>query len=141
MKIFSQKSSAEASVDFEVMLNYFDRQKSRIQVTASNGEDVGILIPRGQPLSCGDVLTSDCGLSLKILGLPEEVSVIEADGTDLACASYHLGNRHIPVAIDEGELCYHTDHVIDDMMIQLGFVVSPGLRVFHPEKGAYHKRA
>jgi urease accessory protein len=42
----------------------------------------------------------------------------------LAKACYHLGNRHVPLQIMPGELRYHHDHVLDDMLRQFGLEVT-----------------
>jgi urease accessory protein len=44
-----------------------------------------------------------------------------ADPFLLARACYHLGNRHVPLQIMPGELRYHHDHVLDDMLRQFGW--------------------
>lgn len=55
----------------------------------------------------------------------------------LAKACYHLGNRHVPLQIMPGELRYHHDHVLDDMLRQFGLTVTFGQLPFEPEAGAY----
>lgn len=139
MLIFSEKVHEFSDVNHEVQLSFHERQKSRLNVTTSSGESVGIILPRGQELSCGDALRSECGQVLLVQGSSENLSIIKASGQKQALAAYHLGNRHIPAAIFEDEICYQKDHVIDDMMVGLGFPVDHDLRVFTPLKGAYHK--
>ena len=52
-------------------------------------------------------------------------------------AAYHLGNRHIPVQIEALRLAYRHDHVLDDMVRELGFQVTFAAERFEPESGAY----
>ena len=59
----------------------------------------------------------------------------------LAKACYHLGNRHVPLQIMPGELRYHHDHVLDDMLRQFGLTVTFGQLPFEPEAGAYASEA
>ncbi len=139
MLMFSEKIQQYKKINHEVHLSYHERQKSRLNVATNRGKSIGIILPRGQDLKCGDTLQSNCGQVLMIRGTPELVSIIRAAGKQQALAAYHLGNRHIPAAVLEGELCYHKDHVIDDMMAGLGFTVDHGYRIFTPQKGAYHK--
>ncbi|VDR24570.1 Urease accessory protein UreE [Raoultella terrigena] len=68
----------------------------------------------------------------------EGVSVVRCeDPFTLAVACYHLGNRHVPLQIMPGELRYHHDHVLDDMLRQFGLQVSFAQLPFEPEAGAY----
>jgi urease accessory protein len=60
-----------------------------------------------------------------------------ADPFLLARACYHLGNRHVPLQIMPGELRYHHDHVLDDMLRQFGLEVTYASLPFEPEAGAY----
>ena len=54
-----------------------------------------------------------------------------------ARACYHLGNRHVPLQIDDGRLRYQHDHVLDDMLRGLGLQVGFAEAPFEPEPGAY----
>ena len=69
---------------------------------------------------------------------PEAVSrVVTSDALLLSRAAYHLGNRHMAVQILEGELRYHHDYVLDDMLRQLGLTPTLDELPFEPESGAY----
>jgi hypothetical protein len=73
-----------------------------------------------------------------VIAAPESVSVVRcADPFLLARACYHLGNRHVPLQIMPGELRYHHDHVLDDMLRQFGLEVTYASLPFEPEAGAY----
>jgi len=103
-----------------------------------NGEDVGLFLERGKVLRGGDVLTGPEGLAVLIIAAEEAVSVARTDdGLMLARACYHLGNRHVALQIEPGELRYLTDHVLDDMVRGLGLVVDQESTPFEPESGAY----
>ena len=56
---------------------------------------------------------------------------------DLCRAAYHLGNRHVPLQIGASRLAYLHDHVLDDMVRELGFEVTFAAERFEPEAGAY----
>ena len=111
-------SAATASVTLPIDV----RVKSRVKVTLNDGREAGLLLPRGLLLRGGD----------------EGVSVVRCDDPFmLAKACYHLGNRHVPLQIMPGELRYHHDHVLDDMLRQFGLTVTFGQLPFEPEAGAY----
>jgi len=114
------------------------RQKSRLKATLDNGMEVGLMLPRGGLLRGGDVLRAEDGTLIKIVAAAETVSkVTHEDPLMRARASYHLGNRHVPLQITQNYLCYTHDHVLDEMVIGLGLNVECVMAPFEPEAGAY----
>jgi urease accessory protein len=51
--------------------------------------------------------------------------------------AWHLGNRHLPVQALNRRLRIRTDHVIADLVVQLGGTVEEVEAPFDPEAGAY----
>lgn len=118
------------------------RVRSRLRVKLDDGRDVGLFLPRGNLLRGGDRLGSDDGLVIEIVAAAETVSTLRChDSTLLARAAYHLGNRHIPLQIEKDWLRYQHDHVLDDMLRQMGFEVIVEQAPFEPEAGAYQQAA
>lgn len=102
------------------------------------GLDAGIQIERGQILNDGQLLASVDGEILEVRAKAESVSVATTSKPLLfARACYHVGNRHAEVQIAEQTLIYLHDHVLDDMLRQLGLDVTTQLLSFQPENGAY----
>ncbi|HCP2610780.1 TPA: urease accessory protein UreE [Escherichia coli] len=128
-----------ASVTFPVDM----RVKSRIKVTLNDGRQAGLLLPRGLLLRDGDILSNENGDEfIKVIAADEAVSVVRcADPFMLAKACWHLGNRHVPLQIMPGELRYHHDHVLDDMLRQFGLDVDFAHLPFEPEAGAYASKS
>jgi urease accessory protein len=119
-------------------LSYQSRTKSRLLAKLDNGEDVGLFLERGKVLRGGDVLTGPDGLAVSIIAAPEPVSVARTDDSLLlARVCYHLGNRHVALQIEPGEVRFLADHVLDDMVRGLGLVVEQASAPFEPEAGAY----
>ena len=56
---------------------------------------------------------------------------------DLLRAAYHLGNRHVPVEVGHDYLRIAVDHVLAEMLRNLGARVSTIEAPFEPEAGAY----
>lgn len=122
----------------ELRLNYDARQKSRFRATLSDGREVGVFLPRGRGLRDGDLLEVNDGSVVVVRAQPEPMSRVQShDLLLLSRAAYHLGNRHMAVQILAGELRYYHDHVIDDMMRQLGLEPVFEELPFEPESGAY----
>ena len=114
------------------------RQKARLHATLDSGEEVGLFLQRGQVLRGGDVLKTESGDYIQVCAAKEEVSTVTCDSAHLfSRACYHLGNRHVPLEISSDYLRYQHDHVLDDMLIQLGCEVSHEQAPFEPESGAY----
>ena len=55
----------------------------------------------------------------------------------LTRASYHLGNRHVPLEVKENYLRYQYDHVLNEMIEQMHLTVTRESAPFEPESGAY----
>lgn len=122
----------------ELELSYDARQKSRFRATLTDGREVGVLLPRGQGLRDGDLLEAEDGTVVRIRARNEAVSRVQSsDLLLLSRAAYHLGNRHMAVQISSGELRYHHDYVIDEMLQQLGLQPTFAELPFEPESGAY----
>ena len=114
------------------------RQKSRLKTKLASGEEVGLMLPRGDILRGGDLVTASDGRVIEIVAEPEKVLHVECKTpSDLAKAAYHLGNRHVPVQVGEGFLRLAADHVLEEMLKKLGAKVKHLEAPFEPEAGAY----
>ncbi len=136
-------SGSEAAPDDALTLTHDQRQKSRLRVVTDTGIDAGIFLPhRSSTLKPGDALRAEDGRIVVVRAQPEPVSVATTpDSWLLARACYHLGNRHVALAIRPPELRYLQDHVLDEMLRQLGLTVRHEEAGFEPEPGAYHSHA
>ncbi len=111
------------------------RQKSRLRAKLASGEEVAILMPRGEILRGGDLLEASDGRIVEVVAQPEKLLHIEC--ADLARVAYHLGNRHVPVQVAQGFLRIAEDHVLEGLALKLGARVSRVEAPFEPEAGAY----
>jgi len=111
------------------------RQKSRLRTKLASGEEVALMLPRGEILRGGDLVTASDGRVFEVISQKEKLLNIET--RDLVKAAYHLGNRHVPVQIGEGFLRIAEDHVLEEMLNKLGAKVSKIEAPFEPEAGAY----
>ena len=134
------ESKASHSATLSLPIN--SRVKSRIKVTLDDGREAGLFLPRGKILRNGDLVVSEKGLVVEIKAAPELVSTVSSDNPHaLAVASYHLGNRHVPLQVESTWLRYLHDHVLDDMVKGLGLSVKTETAPFEPEAGAYQSSA
>jgi urease accessory protein len=125
----------------QVALDWDTRQKSRFDALTSQGRRVLVVLPRGQVLRGGDVLVADEGTLLRIEAAPQPVMRVRVrEGGapfDLLRAAYHLGNRHVPLALTPAALLFEPDSVLAEMLGGLGLVVDRCEAPFEPEGGAY----
>ena len=129
------RSAYKVEVRGQLKLPFDLRQKSRLKTKLVSGEEVGLILPRGEILRGGDLVTASDGRVIEIVAEPEKVLHIET--RELAKIAYHLGNRHVPVQVGEGFLRIAEDHVLEEMVTKLGAQVSKLEAPFEPEAGAY----
>lgn len=114
------------------------RQKSRLRARLESGEEVALMLPRGEILRGGDLLSTSDGRVVEVVAETENVLHVECDGAQaLARAAYHLGNRHVPVQVGDGFLRLAADHVLEAMLKGLGARITAMRAPFEPEAGAY----
>ncbi|EEZ39286.1 urease accessory protein UreE [Photobacterium damselae subsp. damselae CIP 102761] len=84
------------------------------------------------------MVAAESGETAIIIAAKETVStVITEDPLLLARVCYHLGNRHVPLQVEQGWCRYQHDHVLDDMVRGLGAQVIVEQEKYQPEPGAY----
>jgi urease accessory protein len=139
LKITRRADHHHGTVTDTVLLPYELRQKGRFKAKSIAGQDVGIFLVRGEVLREGDFLFSECGQILVVKAEPEPVvTAVASDWLTFSKVCYHLGNRHVPMAIGEQWLRFQPDHVLEEMVQMFGLTVRHHLAPFNPESGAYH---
>ena len=139
MIVFTRRLNEAEQVSTTVTLSLDTRIKSRVRVTLDDGREAGLMLERGQLLRGGELLSDELGAEVvRVVAAAEQVSTVRCDNPLLlARASYHLGNRHVPLQIEGGFLRYQHDHVLDEMVRGLGLQVAVEQAPFEPEAGAY----
>jgi urease accessory protein len=139
MLTISQRLQESRAADARLVLPFELRSRSRFRAQLVGGEEVGVILARGQILRGGDLLLAADGRVIEIGAADETVSTVHsAQPRALARAAYHLGNRHVALQIGAGWLRYSHDHVLDEMLQGLGLAVTVEEAPFEPEAGAYH---
>jgi urease accessory protein len=137
---------APAPHDASLALTYEMRQRTRLRTLLADGEEVALLLERGNVLRGGDCLRADDGRVLQVAAADEDLLEVCGDGAAAtARIAYHLGNRHCAVEIGDGWLRFAADAVLADMVRGLGAEPRPVRAPFEPERGDYggghHARA
>jgi urease accessory protein len=121
-----------------VLVDYDRRHRRRILLTTEAGREVLLDLPHAARLRHGDGLLLDDGGIVRVEARPEKLADIHAhDEGDLLRIAWHLGNRHLPVQLLGEHIRIRADHVIEDMVEQLGGHVEHIEAPFDPEAGAY----
>lgn len=137
LKVYAKTHHHEPATD-ELWLPYDLRKRGRLKSVTSSGADIGLFLERGEVLKDGDRLATACGRIVEVRAAPEEIAIASTDDPLLfARACYHLGNRHVPLQIEPGRLCFQRDAVLEELATRLGLKVSHQSAPFDPEPGAY----
>ena len=86
-------------------------------------------------LDAGDAFLLDDGRQVIIQAAHEPV--IEIRHKNLAKIAWHIGNRHTTCEIRQDYLVIRRDHVLEDLLMRLGAVLTKTEAPFCPEGGAY----
>jgi len=133
-----EKGAQAGAAAGQLRLPFDARRKSRLRARLASGEEVALLLPRGELLRGGDLLRASDGRVIEVVAEPEALLHVTCGSpAGLARAAYHLGNRHVPVQVGEGYLRLGADHVLQAMLKGLGATVTPIQAPFEPEAGAY----
>lgn len=127
-----EKTAGTLTLDFDA------RHRRRIRLTADQGEDVLLDLPKAIAMSDGDGLQLDDGRWLEVHAATEPiVEVRHKNAHEFARLAWHLGNRHLPTEIRDDVLRIRPDHVIEDMLRGFGADLVKVRVPFQPEGGAY----
>jgi urease accessory protein len=121
-----------------VTLAYDDRHRRRLRLTTDEGEVFLLDLPRPLVLDDGDGLWLDDDRWIAVHAAPEALIEVTAPEVGLLSRlAWHLGNRHLPARIEANRILIRRDHVIADMLAQLGAAIRLIEAPFTPERGAY----
>lgn len=144
----NKADDAAHSVTDTLTLPYELRVRGRLKATTDKGQEVGLFLERGQVLNDGSLLKAKTGEVIKVLAADEDVTTAYTEsGLPHARLCYHLGNRHVPLAIgyDEADsesdrrywVRFAPDHVLEELAELLGATLTHHKAPFDPESGAY----
>jgi urease accessory protein len=121
-----------------VLLAYDDRHRRRLAMTGARGVEFLLDLPEATALRDGDGLVLEDGRMVEVRARPEALLTVKAkDAHHLAKLAWHLGNRHVPAAIERDRILIRPDHVLAAMLVGLGAEVAAIEAPFDPEGGAY----
>ncbi|MEQ6917259.1 urease accessory protein UreE [Halomonas aquatica] len=123
-------------------LPYEQRVLGRLKATSDGGQAMGLFLDRGPVLRDGEGLRAEGGEVVRIRAAVEPVVTARTGaGLPLARLAYHLGNRHVQLALGEdgqgGFVRFPPDHVLEALAERLGASLEHHQAPFDPEPGAY----
>ena len=121
-----------------VELTHDGRHRRRIAMKGAGGTDFLLDLAEAINLRDGDGLAlEEGGKIIRVVAAKEPVLEITGDALLLARIAWHIGNRHIPAQILQGRILIGHDHVLEEMIVNLGAKVARTSAPFDPEPGAY----
>lgn len=132
------RSAYKVDIKGQLRLPFQSRQQGGLRAKLISGEEVGLMLPRGEILRGGDLVTASDGRVIEIISQDEELLQIEAAAPQvLARVAYHLGTRHVPVQVGADFLRIAADRELEEMVGKLGATVKHLEAPFEPETGAH----
>ncbi|MFY0990464.1 urease accessory protein UreE [Halomonas sp. C05BenzN] len=125
-------------------LPYEQRVLGRLKATSDTGRELGLFLDRGPVLRDGEGLRAESGETVRVRAADEPVVTARIGaGLPLARLAYHLGNRHVQLALGEdargGHVRFPPDHVLEALAERLGATLERHQAPFDPEPGAYQQ--
>ena len=121
-----------------VTLDHETRNRRRLAMVSDHGTSFLLDLPEAVRLHDGDGLLLDNDAVIEVRALTEKLLAIRGrDAAHHARLAWHIGNRHIALQVEGERLLIRPDHVIADMLRQLGAAVDETTEPFEPERGAY----
>jgi len=136
-RVLSASAGPHAGSD-AVALDFDARHRRRLLMTAESGLEFLLDLPEAVALRDGDGLVLEDGRIVLVRAALEPLAEITGpDAATLIRLAWHLGNRHLPVALSPDRIFIRRDHVIEEMVAGLGGMVKLVSAPFDPEGGAY----
>ena len=136
-KVLSAGNWSHISSD-TVVLDFDLRHRRRIAMKGEKGIEFLLDLAETMALRDGDGIVLEDGRIIEVRAAKEPLAeVTAADPAQLVRIAWHLGNRHLPAALSDNRLFIRRDHVIEEMLENLGAKVRHVEAPFDPEAGAY----
>ncbi len=117
-----------------IELTFVQREKARLRTTMANGEEIDIQLNVGTVLSHGDKLALADGRIVEVIAATESLYEVRANtAAQLARIAYCIGNRRLPLQVDNDCLIMRPDHSLRAIVEGLGGTVTEVQRSFQPE--------
>jgi urease accessory protein len=120
-----------------IELPHDGRHRRRITMRARGGTVFLLDLAEAVHLKDGDGLLFEDGGIVRVIAAKEPLIEITGDAHLLVRLAWHLGNRHVPAQLLHHAIRIAPDHVLEEMLKNLGAKVEHIKAPFDPEAGAY----
>ena len=121
-----------------ITLSYDDRFRRRIVMRTDGGKEFLLDLVKTTELRSGDLIALDDGEYVKVKAAYEKLMTATSNDPKLILrAAWHIGNRHLSCEIQTNKILLRFDHVILQMLENLGLTLEIINQPFNPEGGAY----
>jgi urease accessory protein len=111
----------------------WDQRRSILKARSREGEEVRVLLPRGQTIQHGDVLFENAARAVVVKVLPCEVIIVRScDPRLMAELALDLGNLHWPTQVAETEIIFPEGPDAMAAVQRLGLQAARETRRFEP---------
>lgn len=98
--------------------------KRVLRVTSDHGHEYGISLPKGSEMRDGDILFND-GHNMVVISVKEEdvIVITPRDINEMGEVAHNLGNKHLPVQIEDGKIIIQYDYLVEKFLqdLQINF--------------------
>ncbi len=94
--------------------------KRVLRVTSDHGHEYGISLPKGSEMKDGDILFND-GHNIIVISVKEDdvIVITPRDINEMGEIAHNLGNKHLPVQIEDGKIIIQYDYLIEKFLQDL----------------------
>lgn len=133
-----ERGAFTGDADDTITLDEAQRHRRRMAMVSDNGIAFLLDLAEARLLLEGDALVLSDGRHVLVKAKPEELYAVEGrDAVHLLRLAWQLGNRHLPCQIEGERILVRRDHVIRDMLLELGAHIHEVEVAFDPVGGAY----
>lgn len=106
----------------EVNIEWYEVNKKILKKESKTGRDIGIRFEKPSKLQDGDILYADDNEIVVISIIPcETISIVPSTMKDMGKICYEIGNKHIPLFINENEVLVCYDEPLMVLLEKEGF--------------------
>ena len=94
--------------------------KRILRVTSDHGHEYGISLPKGSEMRDGDILFND-GHNMVVISVKEDdvIVITPRDINEMGEVAHNLGNKHLPVQIEDGKIIIQYDYLVEKFLQNL----------------------
>lgn len=94
--------------------------KRVLRVTSDHGHEYGISLPKGSEMRDGDILLND-GHNMVVISVKEDdvIVITPRDINEMGEVAHNLGNKHLPVQIEDGKIIIQYDYLVEKFLQDL----------------------